>query len=139
MRSRTLMLWSLAAGALIVGAWALLAPASFYADFPGIGRAWVALDGPYNEHLVRDFGALQLALAVLSGFAAARPVPVLRRAAGAAWLVWAVPHLAYHATHLSPYTTLDAALNVAVLSAQVAAALWVLLPAADRSFSARVG
>ena len=40
-------------------------PQSFYDDFPGLGRAWVSVDGPYNEHLVRDVGALNLALLVL--------------------------------------------------------------------------
>jgi hypothetical protein len=48
----------------VVGVWALLAPASFYARFPVSGHAWVAQLPPYNEHLVRDFGALNLALAV---------------------------------------------------------------------------
>ena len=38
------------------GLWATLSPRSFYDEFPGGGRAWVAADGPYNEHLVRDFG-----------------------------------------------------------------------------------
>jgi hypothetical protein len=38
--------------------WALLAPRSFYDDFAGGGRAWVSLLGPYDEHLVRDVGAL---------------------------------------------------------------------------------
>ena len=40
-----------------------LRAAPFYDDFPGLGRSWVAADGPYNEHLVRDVGALNLALA----------------------------------------------------------------------------
>ena len=37
-------------------------PAAFYDDFPGLGRMWVAPDGPYNQHLVRDVGELNLAL-----------------------------------------------------------------------------
>lgn len=127
MRSRSAVLSLLAAGALVVGAWALLAPTSFYSDFPGFLRGWVALDGPYNEHLIRDVGALQLALALLSAVAAARAVPVLTRTAATAWLVWAVPHLAYHAAHLAPFAPLDAVLNVTVLSAQVIAPLYVLL------------
>ena len=47
-----------------VGLQALFAPRSFYDDFP-IGRGWVAMDGPYNQHLVRDVGSLNLALVVL--------------------------------------------------------------------------
>ena len=77
MRERRLALGILAAAALVVGAWAQFAPASFYTSFPG-GRGWVAVDGPYNEHLIRDIGGLNLALAVMA-LAAARslrsPVP----------------------------------------------------------------
>jgi hypothetical protein len=35
-------------------------------DFPGAGRSWVAPDGPFNEHLARDVGVLNLALAVVT-------------------------------------------------------------------------
>ena len=45
-------------GNAVVGLWAAVAPQSFYDDFPGAGRHWVAVDGPYNEHLVRDVGVL---------------------------------------------------------------------------------
>ena len=47
----------IAAGSAVIGGWAQLFPRSFYDDFPGLGRAWVAMDGPFNEHLVRDVGA----------------------------------------------------------------------------------
>ena len=41
-------------------------PRSFYDDFP-LGRGWIAASGgAYNEHLVRDVGALFLALAIAS-------------------------------------------------------------------------
>lgn len=55
----------LAASALTVGLWTLLVPRSFYDDCPLPGRNWVSALGPYNEHLVRDVGALNLALGVL--------------------------------------------------------------------------
>ena len=48
-------------GNLGVGLQALFTPRSFYDDFP-LGRGWVAMDGPYNQHLVRDVGSLNLAL-----------------------------------------------------------------------------
>ena len=60
----------LATAGMVVGVWALLAPQSFYDDFPGGGRSWVSVFPPYNEHLVRDVGGLNLALAVLLVFAA---------------------------------------------------------------------
>lgn len=66
MRSRRAALWLLTSTTLVVGAWALLAPASFYRAFP-LGRAWVAVDGPFNEHLLRDVGGLFLALTVVTG------------------------------------------------------------------------
>jgi hypothetical protein len=60
----------LASAPLVVGMWALLVPHSFYDDFPLPGRDWVSTLGPYNEHLVRDVGALNLALGVLLASAA---------------------------------------------------------------------
>ncbi len=59
-----LLLWLMAISSLGVGFQALFTPRSFYDDFP-MGRGWVAMDGPYNEHLVRDVGSLNLALVVL--------------------------------------------------------------------------
>ena len=76
---------------LLVGVWATFFPQSFYDDFPGAGRVWVAVDGPYNEHLVRDVGQLSLAIALVSGVAAWTMIPVLVRVAAAAWLGNAVP------------------------------------------------
>jgi hypothetical protein len=89
-----------------VGLWAAFAPQSFYDDFPGSGRVWVAVDGPYNQHLVRDVGALNLALAVVAivAFVTLSRAAVL--AAGGAWLTYGVPHLVYHLRHLD---TLDGA------------------------------
>ena len=83
-----------------VGLWAAFFPQSFYDDFPGSGRVWVAVDGPYNEHLVRDVGALNLALAVVAivAFMTLSRAAVL--AAGGAWLVYGLPHLVYHLRHL---------------------------------------
>lgn len=122
MRERGL-LWLLAAAALVVGAWALATPASFYDDFPGFGRSWVSVAGPYNEHRVRDFGGLQLALAVVSAGAAVDGRAVFVRTAAAAWLVFSVPHLAYHVAHLDLYGPVDVAGNL------VALGLAVLVPA----------
>lgn len=55
----------LAVPAAYVGGWALLAPRSFFTSFPGLGYHWLVVDGPFNAHLVRDVGALYLALLVL--------------------------------------------------------------------------
>ena len=91
-----------AAGYVVVGAWALAAPRSFYDSFPGGGRAWVRVDGPFNEHLVRDVGALNLAVATVLLAAAWWGGTTLVRVAAVAGLVWAVPHFLYHLGHLDP-------------------------------------
>lgn len=112
----------LAAPALVVGVWALLIPRSFYDDFPAAGRRWVSALGPYNEHLVRDVGALNLALGALLALAAVLLERRLVQAAFAAWLVYAVPHFLFHATELDAFSALDNSLNLITLG------LAVLLP-----------
>jgi hypothetical protein len=97
----------LAVPALVIGVWAAFFPRSFYDDFPGLGRMWVAPDGPYNEHLVRDVGELNLALVIVTVAALIWLTPVLVRAVLAAWLVYSVPHLVYHLRHMSPFATDD--------------------------------
>lgn len=134
MRDRVLriLLIVLGVGIVPIGMWGALAPRSFYDDFPGFGRHWVRVDGPYNEHLVRDFGALNLALAVVTIAAAitlARPLVV---AVAIAWLVWGVPHLVYHARHLDVYETSDQLLNVVLLLALPVLAVAVLVLALRR-------
>ncbi len=79
-----------------IGVWASFAPSSFYDDFPGLGRAWVSVDGPYNEHLIRDVGALNLALCVVLIAAFVLMTRTLVAAAGLAVLAWGVPHAVYH-------------------------------------------
>lgn len=99
-----------------IGAWAALFPRSFYDDFPGGGRSWVSADGPYNEHLVRDFGNLNLALAVVLGVAAWTVVPLVVRTAAVAYAVYGLPHLVYHLRHLDVYDTTDKVANVVSLT-----------------------
>ena len=115
----------LAVSAGYVGCWALAAPAGFYRSFPGFGWAWVAAAGPYDEHLVRDVGELNLALLVVSVAAAVRPTRWSVRVAGLAWLVYGVPHLAFHAAHAEEEGTLQLVPLVAV----VLLAALLLLPA----------
>lgn len=106
-----------------IGVWALVAPRSFYDDFPGLGRAWVSVDGPYNEHLVRDVGALNLALAVVVIAAAVSlSRPLIYTAVGAA-IAFGLPHLIYHVANAD---LLDADDNVISLGGLVLA---VALPA----------
>jgi hypothetical protein len=117
----------LAASSAVVGVWAQAFPRSFYDDFPGLGRVWVAVDGPFNEHLVRDVGGLNLGLAFVAALALVTASPVAARAAGGAALLYGAPHLAYHAMNTEGFEATDVAamlvsLGLAVLAALVALA-----------------
>jgi hypothetical protein len=63
---------------------------------PVAGQDWVSTLGPYNEHLVRDVGALNLALGVLLATAALLLERRLVQVSLIAYLVYAVPHFAFH-------------------------------------------
>jgi hypothetical protein len=90
---------------LPAGLQATFAPKSFFDDFP-FGRGWIAHRGDvYNEHLVRDVGALFLALIVVTAWTAWRHRP--SRAVAVAWLVQGVLHLVYHSGHLDGFDTVD--------------------------------
>ena len=124
---RRIALVVLAGGSLMVGLWAQAFPRSFYDDFPG--RVWVAVDGPYNEHLVRDVGGLNLGLAFVAVLALITGSVLVARAAGGAALLFGVPHLVYHATHLDPFDTADSVALVGSLAiAALAAVLAVAAP-----------
>lgn len=75
------------------------APRSFYDTFPGGGLNWGNVAGPYNEHYIRDVGALYVGFLVLFVWAAARPTAALVTAVAAAWAVVQAPHLVYHLAH----------------------------------------
>lgn len=124
-----------------IGLWALVAPRSFYADFPGLGRAWVSVDGPYNEHLVRDVGALNLALAVVLIAAFVRLSRELTTIAGLATLAWGVPHAAYHLANTDGLGGSDIAVSVGglVLFAVIGGGLLWSGPRLDASSAARRG
>jgi nucleoside-diphosphate-sugar epimerase len=117
--------WILLLTAVSLGLWAQFAPHSFFVSFP-FGRGWVAADGPYNEHLVRDFGGLNLALAVMTAGALVLRRPSVSVTAALAWLAFAVPHVVYHASHLDHYDTGDAVGNVVGTASLVVLALVVL-------------
>ena len=122
-----LLLWLLAFGNLGVGLQALFTPRSFYDDFP-LGRGWVWMDGPYNQHLVRDVGSLNLALVVLVFAALVVGTRTMARTAMIVWLVNAVPHFLYHLSHLSMgMAGGDKVALVATLGFAVVAPIFVLV------------
>lgn len=113
---------------LLVGPWAQFAPVSFWEGFPGFGCAWVSVDGPYNEHLVRDVGGLQLGMAVVCFAAFLRPDIALVRVAALASIVWQAPHLVYHLVHVEDLPTLvDMVAQSAALVLTLVVAVGVLV------------
>jgi hypothetical protein len=111
----------------VLGVWALAAPRSFYDDFPGAGRAWISVDGPFNEHLVRDVGALNLALLIVMVAAVVRPGRQSVTIAAAAALLWGTPHLVYHALNTEGLAGGDLVASLGGLGLFVALPLSVLL------------
>ncbi len=102
---------------LTTGAWQCVAPRSFYDDFPGFGRHWVSVDGPYNEHLIRDYGQGNLAVGVVALVALLTGGVWLARATGLAAVLANLPHQAYHQAHLHLLPTSgDQALQTLTLS-----------------------
>jgi hypothetical protein len=97
----------LAAQGLLSGIWSTATPRGYFDDFPGFGLSWVAPDGPFNEHLMRDYGALNLALGVVALCAAIWLTRTLVIAAAVAWIVYSVPHIVYHALNGQAYDTSD--------------------------------
>ncbi len=119
----------LAVLALQIGIWAQFAPRSFYDGFPGLGRSWVSVDGPYNEHLVRDVGGLYLALGVLVVAAMVTLSRALVATACLAVLASGVPHAVYHVAHRDGLATGDLAVSLTglVLAALIPAVLLAML------------
>ncbi|HLG00652.1 MAG TPA: NAD-dependent epimerase/dehydratase family protein [Acidimicrobiia bacterium] len=128
----------LAVSGLSVGAQALADPRAFYTDFP-FGRGWVAVDGPFNLHLLRDFAALNIGIGGLALVALLARSRVLTRAAGGVWLAFAVPHFLYHLNHTDLYDGVDLVANIAtlggvVLMAAVATAVPIASPVVTPRF-----
>jgi hypothetical protein len=106
-------------GLLPVAIWPLVSPRGFYDNFPGGGRHWIDINGPYNEHFIRDFGALNAALVVVLAYALWKLTSSLIQAAGVAVIVYGVPHVIYHLAHLDVYTSGDKVPAVAPLILQI--------------------
>jgi len=105
----------LCAYCLALGLIAVVAPRTFFDDFPFFSH-WVERLPPYNEHLVTDVGGLYLGFAVVLGLAAWRLERYLVLAACAGFLTMAIPHLLFHATHLAGFDTVNAIAELAALA-----------------------
>ena len=101
-------------GQLGVSLHALLAPKSFYEDFP-FGRGWVEAYPSYNDHLIYDYGAYTLGALVALVIAAVWLDRRVVQVATASWLVSATIHLVNHVVTVDRYSTGDAVANLAGL------------------------
>jgi hypothetical protein len=108
---------------VVVGTWQLLLPRSFYDLY------WVELLPPYNEHLMRDVGGLNLALAVVLGASALIMERRLVSTALLAYLTFAAYHLVFHVTHLEHFPQADAIAQTSALASGVAFPLVLLIVA----------
>lgn len=114
---------------------ALLAPRSFYEDFP-LGRGWVEAYPAYNEHLIYDYGAFTLGALlglVIAGIWLDRRVVQL---AIVSWLVGAVIHFTYHALTVDRFDTGDAVGNLVALFLYIVLPGGLLVKSRERSESA---
>ncbi|MEU5261305.1 hypothetical protein [Amycolatopsis sp. NPDC021455] len=111
----------------VVGTWPLVSPTGFYQDFPGFRTGWVAMDGAFNEHLLRDFGGLNLALAALLIGAAVIGTTAVARLAAVSALLFGVPHFLYHLGHVAHFARTDQVLIVATTGLGVVVPLVLLL------------
>jgi hypothetical protein len=108
-----------AISALMPGLEGTLGPSSFYASFP-LGRGWVELLPPYNEHLIRDVGGFYLAFAILFAWASVTLARALIVPLCVAWTVAATLHAYFHITHLDGFSTGDAIAQTSGLLAVIA-------------------
>ena len=127
---RTALLLLAATGAY-TGPWASIAPRSFYDSFPGFGRVWIAIDGAYNEHLIRDVGVTYTALFVLSIIAAISLKPIAVAITGWTWLTFGALHLSYHLPHLGDLGRIDQVLNVVALGGSFVLSALLVMPRRD--------
>lgn len=103
--TKILLAW-FAAYLLITGVWQQASPRSFYDRFPGFGMHWVDIDGPYNEHLLRDVGQGNIGIGMVALTALLIGGVWLARVTGMAVVAANVPHQIYHMDHLDILPTL---------------------------------
>jgi hypothetical protein len=112
-----------------VGLWAEFFPQQFYSSFPGLGLHWINIDGPYNQHLIRDVGSLYLGLTAASVAAFFSRVALAGRVAGLGWALFGVLHFGYHLLHPEG-TAVDIVVSIVLLG--ISAVLGILLALPSR-------
>jgi hypothetical protein len=116
----------LGAGQGFTAAWALVAPRSFFDNFPFGGAHWVSALPPFNEHLVRDYGASFLALAALALIAAWLADLRLMRVTLVVWTIAALPHFVFHLAHSDQPSGAEGIASLITLALNTAVPLFLL-------------
>jgi hypothetical protein len=117
-----------------VGLWAYGAPRNWYDTFPGLGLSWLPQLGPYNEHFVKDVGAMYLGLTLLSVLTIVHiSNTTLVTVTAGTWTVFNLLHFIYHIQMLHMYDTKDQILNVIVLTAVLLASAALFIPIRGRA------
>jgi len=124
---RSLLLLLVAVPQVATGLWAVIDPRGWYGSFPGLGHAWIAAYGPYDDHLATDAGAGLLALGVLLAAAAMVARRAELRLALAVFSLFAALHLTFHLRELGHLPRLDDTLSIASLALALLVPLGVLL------------
>lgn len=128
----------LAIGPLATGLWAVLDPSGWFESFPGLGRAWVVVEGPFNHHLSVDAGAgfLAVGVALVAALVWAKREAI--QVALVAFLVHTVPHFLYHLTHpVDELGAVDQVLSTGGLGVQWVLAIAVLVAVSRTSVTAQ--
>ncbi|PJJ70496.1 hypothetical protein CLV46_0017 [Diaminobutyricimonas aerilata] len=110
-----------------VGIWGYVVPDAFYTSFPGFGLHWIDIDGPFNEHLIRDVGSLYIALGAGSLVAIFTRTAMPGRVMGVVWFVFGVLHFGYHVLHPEG-TTLDVVGSIVSLGVSALVGVVLMLP-----------
>lgn len=87
---------------LVTGLWAVIDPAGWFEQFPGVGPALVAAEPPFNAHLATDAGAGFLATGIAVVVAALLGSRSATWTALAAYAAFGVPHVLYHWLNPAP-------------------------------------
>lgn len=106
---------AMSVAALAMGGWAFLWPGGFYHDFPYPGASWVSTLGPFDEHLMVDFGSALIGLGLIVLIAAWKRSVQALRVAMAGYVAFGALHFAYHLGTLEAFGAASAAAQATAL------------------------
>lgn len=115
----------LAAPQLMIGLWAMLAPANWFDSFPGVGPALIAGEPPFNRHLATDVGAGFFAVGVGVLLAAYWGTNRAVKLSLVVVVAFTAPHVVYHLAN--PAAELSNGADVANVGLLASGIVWAAL------------